>query len=315
MPASVGNTRYTMTGTNTPGWVQPSIYLQKIFNISPVDTPLFTMSRNVTATDVVHHWWTRSLDARSSADTLLATGGDYTYKTVKQPVRLENTCAIQHHGVEVDMSAARGKYYAAGKLFNDQWDLRSKDHKNSMEHLFWNGTETFVTTSTKRCSAGILAFTLTNASASNKTDCAAGASFTESLFQTGQEVLWSKGHMGRVSIQNATLRKTFASFSGSADSVEDMANTKRRTFDVIYYQSAFGTTENVLCRDIPDGGAGATADFLIYDPMMVCKAWYRPTSRRKIETAGDYMRSAMVTEWTQQYDEPDTIFYGKSVAT
>ena len=314
MTAAIGNIRYSLTGTNTPGWVKPSIYAQKIFNISPEDTPLFTMSGNIQATDVTHHWWTRGLDARSSADALMADGGDYTYKNIKEPVRLKNTCALLSRGVEASLTATRGQYYAAGKLLSDQLDLRSRDHKLSMEHLFWNGTETEVGNNTVRCAAGILDFAANyTTTTANYTSCAAGATFTEAFFNQGQQVLWSKGNMGKVSVQNATLRKTFATFSGSADSVEDMANTRRRTNDVIYYQSAFGTTENVLSRDIPDNGSGATADFIIYDPAYVHKAWYRMTERRKVETAGDYVRTAMVTELTFQYDEPDTIFYAKDV--
>ena len=71
-----------------------------IYNISPADTPLFSMAGKTKATNVLHEW---STDALAAVDTTNAQleGGESTRASSTQPTRVQNYCQIMKKNATV----------------------------------------------------------------------------------------------------------------------------------------------------------------------------------------------------------------------
>jgi cytochrome c551/c552 len=64
-----------------------------IYNISPSDTPLFSMAGKTNATNVLHEWSTDALEAVNTGNAQLE-GDEVSRSASTQPVRVQNYCQI-----------------------------------------------------------------------------------------------------------------------------------------------------------------------------------------------------------------------------
>jgi hypothetical protein len=64
-----------------------------VYNISPADTPFFSMAAKVKATNVLHEWSTDTLEAINTANAQLE-GGETSRSSSTTPSRVVNTCQI-----------------------------------------------------------------------------------------------------------------------------------------------------------------------------------------------------------------------------
>ena len=275
-----------------------------IHDISPTDTPVFTMAAKTKATAVKHEWQTDALAAASGTNHVLE-GDEATTDAAVATVRLQNYCQISDKVARttgtVDAVNAAGR----GQEMAYQIAKRSKELKRDMEmSICANNATAAGNATTVRELAGIPAWLATNTSAGSggadptgdgtdaRTDGTQRA-FTEALLKTVIQSCWDEGGEPDCIVMGGTNKQVFSGFTGRATGgANEEATAKTVTAAVDVYVSDFGELKAVPSR------FSRSRDALVLQKDMWKVAMLRPIKQTPLAKTGDSERAQILAEFT-----------------
>lgn len=227
----------------------------KIYMISPSDTPGLSMAGQATAEAVLHEWQTDSLAAVDAANAGLE-GDDPTIALAAPTARLGNNCQIFRKTVGVSGTQEAVKKAGRGSEMDYQTAKRGRELKRDMERILMGeqarsagtvdgsgyqtaprksrGMEHFITTN--------VSYGATGANGANDTTALTDGTqrdFTETLFKAAVKQAWEQGGEPDVALLGPTAKQIASGFTGRASAREIVAASKIQGSASIY-ASDFG---------------------------------------------------------------------------
>jgi hypothetical protein len=280
-----------------------------IYDISPKDTPFFSMARRGKATQTRHEWQTDSL--ATAANNSRIEGDDATYLTMAPTTRLSNLTQISGKAIIVSGTARSVDTAGREDEFEYQLAKRSAELKRDMEVALTQnqdstigtsavarklgGLETWYTTNTSRGTNGTNGG-FSGGSTSAPGDSTAGAlrTFSEALLKTVWQSVWTAGGDPDILMVGAVNKQRASQFTGIATQYRENSGTKHATIlgaaDV--YVGDFGQIKIVANRF----QRARTAHLLEMDKWAV--AYLRPFKTEKLAKTGDADKAQILVEYT-----------------
>lgn len=290
-----------------------------INNISPTETPFFSMAKKVKASNTLHQWQTDSLAAVAANRSI--EGDDSTFATATPTTMLSNYTQIAKKTVMVSGTADAVRKYGRAAEFAYQIAKKGKEIKRDVEYaLVTNQASSAGGSGTARSSAGLESMIAGNriVAATNTTGTTPGyaggvwaaptdgtsAAMTESNLVAGLQAAWTDGGDPSVIMTNATLKHTIATFAGATSFAGVHVNQSRAAQGVVVggvdlYISDFGEHKVKLNRYMR-----ATTLFCL-DPQHVSVATLRPFKFEERAKTGDATRGEILTEFCLVTNNPD----------
>lgn len=289
-----------------------------INNISPTDTPLYTMAKKKKASAVYHQWQTDALAAAAANRAI--EGDDSTYATVVPTVLLGNYCQIAKKTVMVSGTADAVRKYGRKEEFAYQIAKKGKELKRDIEFsLVQNQVSSAGGSGTARSSAGIENMITNRQLGTNNTTgttpgFAAGvwgavtdgtaATMVETDLTSALDLAWADGGSTDVIMVGSALKRRIASFAGASTYAGVSVNQGRSSQGVIVggvdlYISDFGEHKIMLNRYMRAGTV------LCLDKDYVSVAMLRPIKFEERAKTGDATRGELLCEYTLVGDNPD----------
>lgn len=290
-----------------------------INNISPTDTPMYTMAKKKKASATLHQWQTDSLAAAAANRAI--EGDDSTYATAAPTVMLSNYCQIAKKSVMVSGTADAVRKYGRKEEFAYQIAKRGKELKRDIEFsISQNSVSSAGGSGTARASAGIENMITNRILPSTNTTgttpgYAAGvwgavtdgtaATLIEADLNAAFEAAWTDGGMDNTVMVGASLKRSIAGFAGASSYAGVSVNQGRSAQGVIVggvdlYISGVGQHKVVLNRFM------RTTTVLCLDPDYVSVAMLRPIKFEERAKTGDATRGELLCEFTLVADAPDS---------
>lgn len=275
-----------------------------IHNISPTDTPVYTMASKTKATAVKHEWQTDALAAASATNAVLE-GDDATTDAHVATVRLNNYCQISDKVARTTGTVDAVNKAGRGEEMAYQIVKRTKELKRDMEmSICANNAAAAGDATTARELAGIPAWLATNTSAGGsgadptgdgtdaRTDGTQRA-FTEALLKGVLQSCWDEGGEPDCIVLGSHNKQAFSGFTGRATGgAEESATTKTVTAAVDVYVSDFGELKAIPSR------FSRSRDALILQKDMWKVAMLRPVKQTPLAKTGDSDRRQILAEYT-----------------
>jgi hypothetical protein len=291
-----------------------------INNISPTDTPAYTMAKRLKASNVLHQWQTDSLAA--AAANRAVEGDDSTYATASPTTMLANYTQILKKSVMVSGTADAVKKYGRKEEFAYQMMKRGKEIKRDIEFaMVQNQASSAGSTSVARSSAGLESmiagnrvFPATTNSVGTTAGFAAGlwtapvdgttAAFTETALVSALDAAWSDGGDPSIIMVNTAPKRTMATFGGATKFAGVSVNQGRTSQAVVLggvdlYISDFGEHKVVLNRYMRQ------RTVLCLDPDHLAWAFLRPIKFEERAKTGDATRGELLAEGCLVVGNPD----------
>lgn len=294
-----------------------------IYNISPTDTPLFTMAKKKTATATLHQWQTDSLAAAAANRAI--EGDDSTYATASPTTMLTNYTQIVKKTVLVSGTADKVRKYGRKEEFAYQIAKRGRELKRDVEFaIAQNQASSAGGSATARSSAGIESMIAGNrvlpttsgtgttpgyasgtwTAPTDGTATGAGSTLTEAYLYSALEAAWTDGGDPSTILCGTFQKKQIAAFSG-ASKFAGFYNPNQGEAQgaviggVDVYVSDFGRHSIKLDRFM------RTRTVLCLDPDYVSMAWLRPIKFEERAKTGDATKGELLGEFTFVLDNPD----------
>ena len=275
-----------------------------IHDISPTDTPFYSMTSKGSATAIKHEWQTDALAAASATNAVLE-GDEATTDAHVATVRLNNYCQISDKVARVTGTVDAVNKAGRGKEMAYQIGKKVKELKRDIESsMLANNATVAGDATTARESAGVPAWLATNTSAGSggsdptgdgtdaRTDGTQRA-FTEALLKTVLQSCWDEGGDPDCIMVGSKNKQTFSGFTGRAtNGAEEAAASKRITASVDVYVSDFGELKVMANR------FQRARDALILQKDMWKMCLLRPVKQTPLAKTGDSERRQIVAEWT-----------------
>ena len=289
-----------------------------INNISPTDTPLYTMAKKKKASAVFHQWQTDALAAAAANRAI--EGDDSTYATATPTVMLGNHCQIAKKTVMVSGTADAVRKYGRKEEFAYQIAKKGKELKRDIEFsLVQNQVSSAGGSGTARSSAGIeVMITNRQLGTGNTTGTTPGfaagvwgavtdgtaATMVETDLTSALDLAWADGGSTDVIMVGSALKRRIASFAGASTYAGVSVNQGRSSQGVIVggvdlYISDFGEHKIMLNRYM------RTGTVLCLDKDYVSVAMLRPIKFEERAKTGDATRGELLCEYTLVGDNPD----------
>lgn len=289
-----------------------------INNISPTETPFYTMAKKKKASAVLHQWQTDSLAAAAANRAI--EGDDSTYATATPTTMLSNYCQIAKKTVMVSGTADAVRKYGRKEEFAYQISKKGKELKRDIEFsLVQNQVSSAGGSATARSSAGIEVMITNRQLGTNNTTgttpgYAAGvwgavtdgtaATMVEADLTSALDLAWQDGGNTDTIMVNSTLKRRIASFAGASTYAGVSVNQGRTSQGVIVggvdlYISDFGEHKIKLNRYM------RTGTVLCLDGDYVSVAMLRPIKFEERAKTGDATRGELLCEYTLVGDNPD----------
>jgi hypothetical protein len=290
-----------------------------INNISPTDTPLYTMAKKKKATAVFHQWQTDALAAAAANRAI--EGDDSTYAIASATTLLGNFCQIAKKTVMVSGTADAVRKYGRKEEFAYQIAKRGKEIKRDIEFaLVQNQVSSAGSSALARSSAGIENMIAGNRilGTGNTTGTTPGfaagvwgavtdgtsATMIEGDLQAALQAAWEDGGTTSVIMVNAGLKRRIASFAGASTYAGVSVNQGRSAQGVIVggvdlYVSDYGDHKIMLNRYQRAGTV------LCLDGDYVSVAMLRPMKFEERAKTGDATRGELLCEFCLVGDQPE----------
>lgn len=291
-----------------------------INNISPTETPMYTMAKRKKATATLHQWQTDTL--ASAGANQYVEGDDSTYAAITPTVMLSNYTQISKKTVMVSGTADAVRKYGRREEFAYQIAKKGRELKRDIEWALVSGQGSHAGGSaTVRSSAGFEAM-ITNVSKlgtaggtvagySNGIWAAATdgttsnfATITQASFQTAAQLSWAAGGDPSVAMCGVIQKAHMASFAG-ATSYAGFYNSQSKAAEgaviagVDLIITEVGKHKVVLNRYM-----SAHTVFMI-DPEYISVAFLRPIKFEQRAKTGDATRGELLAEYCLVVDNPD----------
>ena len=276
----------------------------KIYMISPTDTPGLAAFDDVKASSVTHEWQTDSL-ATAAANNQVE-GDVFTYSTPAVTTRLANACQITYKTVAVSKTASAVDTAGRNKEMVMQIMKRGKEVKRDMEFIAFNNQapvpQASASSGTARALRPCLSWYSTNVDAGSggssgsssaaRTDAsdANRRDLSEDLLKKAVRNAWSAGGQPNMVICGATNKQKISTFGGNATRYIDAGDRLRAA--ITYYEHDFGVIKVVADRFSRD------RDVHVLDTRYWAKATLRPMTTRDLAEDSDADKGVVITEWT-----------------
>ncbi|WP_175851522.1 SU10 major capsid protein [Burkholderia cepacia] len=268
--------------------------IDKVFMISPTDTPFVSAISQTGATAIYHEWQTDSLAA--PANVALVEGADATYSAQTPTVRLGNYSQIVGDTFSVSNTQEAVKHAGPNQIARLQAKKMMELKKNIEKSALLNATSATGSSSVARQMKGVLGWNSSNyiggsggsapVAGNPGTAPVAGTAqaYTETLLKQALQEAYIAGGNVDMLILTPAGKQVQSSFTGNITRMQDVNNDGKVTLKTSYtiYQSDFGEVTCVPNRVI----TGATEVFGI-DTDMWSLAVLRGMETEEMATVGD----------------------------
>lgn len=291
-----------------------------IFNISPTDTPAFTMAKRTKVSAVNHQWQTDSLAAAGTNQAV--EGDDSTYATASPTTLLSNYTQIFKKTVMVSGTADAVRKYGRKEEFAYQMAKKGKELKRDIEFsMVQNAASSAGSTTVARMSAGLESMIAGNralAGSTNTTGTTAGyaaglwtrpvdgttAAFTETALVAALDAAWQDGGDPGIIMCNSSQKRVMATFGGATKYTGVSVNQGRTAQAVVLggvdlYISDFGEHKVHLNRYM------RTRTVLCLDPDYISFGFLRGIKFEERAKTGDATRGELLAEGCLIVGNPD----------
>tara|TARA_X000001388_G_C2204109_1_gene112438 strand:+ start:184 stop:1074 length:891 start_codon:yes stop_codon:yes gene_type:complete len=264
-----------------------------ITDISPTDTPFFTMVKSDKVNARVFSWQEDSL--ASSADNKAIEGADASMATLSATTLRTNNTQILTKAFQVSATADAVATYGRAKETSYQLGKALKEIKRDLEHAYVGQSNVAVTgndssTAREMASADQQISTTVDAG-SNSTDA-----LTEAKLLTLGQNCFENGSDPSVFMIKPADSTIVAGFTGASGRYRNFNDDNRTLVNVVdLYVSPFGTYKIVLNRH-----QLSTLGFLV-DPAMFRSCVLRPFSRTLLAKSGDSDKHYVVGEYSLKH--------------
>lgn len=276
--------------------------VDKIYTISPVETPALRMFGKTKATNTNHQWQTDAFAA--AAANAQFDGDEFTYSAPAATTPLANATQISYKTLRV--SGTQNAMNPAGRNREMIYQLvkRNKELRRDQEFALTNN-QTPVTagsagTGTARALRPMLSWYSTNVQAgtggangtttTGRTDGTQRA-LDESLFKTALRTAWSAGGEPDVALVGPFNKQVISTFAGGVTKMQDTSNAEVVT-NIDLYRHDFG-----VIKIIPDRFS-RERDVHVLDMSYWRVATLRPIRTEDTAKIGDAENAAVITEFT-----------------
>jgi hypothetical protein len=274
---------------------------EKIFNISPTDTPGLNAFDNVKANAVKHEWQTDALAAPGANNQL--EGDTFTFSAPAVTTRLDNSCQISYKTVAVSKTASAVNTAGRNREMVYQTMKRSKELKRDMEYVTFNNQtpvpQASANSSTARALRPVLAWYSTNvdagsggangSSSAGRTD-GAQRDLTEDMLKNAIRKAWVAGGEPTLGLCGSSNKQKISTFGGNATRYIQAADRLKAA--ITFYEHDFGVIKFVPDRFSRD------RDVHILDENYWAKATLRPMTSGDLAEDSDADKGKVITEWT-----------------
>ena len=287
-----------MAGLDTYTQLRQSEDVQdEIYNISPIDNPVASMSRTIRATGKLHEWTEDSLQAAvKNAQIEGAAAGDDQSVAVTE---LSNYCQIMSKVAEVTGSMEEVDKYGRDSEMAYQLELRYGELANDEETAIVGnpgaaGRQVAVAgdSSTAREMASIYA----QVDSGNIVDATAAADIValETLLLEAHLAAYTVGGNPNYLVTDPSSAGYFAGFALSAGRTRDFEQERTLTHVIDLYVSTYGSLDVVLDRNMTQ----AANAMLLLDFNYLATPVLRPTRDWPIAKLGDSDKRQILREST-----------------
>lgn len=251
-----------------------------IADVSPVETPLFSMAGSVEAKSVKHEWMNDALATESSAGA--QEGVAHTSAAVTRPSRVSNWCQILRKDYSISDTQEAVDTAGFSSSFEYQTVKALKEVARNTEMAMIQSTR--VTTN----GAGTLAMAMDGLATFIQTNT--GVASTSILLQADlsalQEAVWdSSGVQPNVCLMSATHKRAVSTFYTSI--TKEVGNvSKTLGQSIMSVVTDFGDVNFVMSRYAVDTTA-TLKEFYLYPRSFVNKAWLYGTTAERQSRDGD----------------------------
>ena len=272
-----------------------------INDISPTDTPFYTMAKKKKATAVLHQWQTDALAAAAANRAI--EGDDSTYATATPTVMLSNYCQIAKKTVMVSGTADVVRKYGRKEQFAFEIAKRGREIKRDIEFALVQkqvssaGSSSVarnITGTTPGYAAGVWGAVTDGTS----------TAMTEADLVSAFEAAWTDGGNASTVMVGSALKKKIGTFAGATSYAGVSVNQGRTAQGVIVggvdlYISPFGEHKIVLNR------FQRTGTLLALDMDYWSVAFLRPIKMEERAKTGDATKGELLCEFCLVGDAPD----------
>lgn len=275
-----------------------------IHDISPDETPFYTMCGKTKAKNTLHEWQTDSL--RSSADNKHIEGDDTVASSRTPTTRLNNQTQIFKDAVVVpDTDEGLDKAGRAKELAYQSLKI-AKEQKLDIERaLFLNTPKVAGSDTVARELAGIGSWLATNTvnetgnlgadptgdGSDARTDDGTPVAFSQTRFDTCMQTVWESGGKPDKVFLSAFQHNVALGFTGN-NNQRNTTSHANVVNDITVYVTPWGKVEFVPCRE------NRSRDVFVLQSDMWKVAVLRGTKNTALAKTGDNTKRQIVTELT-----------------
>lgn len=283
-----------------------------IRDISPTETPFFSMAKRQKATSTNHQWQTDALAAAGTNRQI--EGDDATYATATPTVMLSNRTQISRKTVMVSRTADSVRKYGRARELARLTTKYGKELKRDIEFaLVQNQASSAGSTSVARSSAGIESMITNRIIAAGNTtgttpgyaggdwsaptDGTATVTLTEALLVSALDAAWTDGGNTDLIMVNTGPKADIATFGGASKFSGVQVNGSRTAQAVVIggvdlYISDFGEHKIKLNRHMRQ------RTVLCLDTEHIGVAFLDGIQMHNLAKTGDAEKKMMVCEYT-----------------
>lgn len=277
-----------------------------IYDISPEETPFYTKSAKVKATNTFHEWQTDAL--RSSAENAHIEGDDTVAEARTATVRLGNYTQIFKNAVVIPGTDAGLNKAGRAREMAYQVLKIAKEQKLDIEKaLFANRARAAGSGSAARYLAGAPAwlYTNTNFQSGNsgadptgdgtdaRTDDGTPTAFSQTKFDSVMQSIWQNGGNPDTVYLSAFQMNVALGFTGNNNQRSNItAEAEKVIKHMAVYVTPWGTVEFMPSRE------NRSRDVFIMQDDMWAVGVLRPTKNEELAKTGDNEKRQIVTELT-----------------
>ena len=277
-----------------------------IYDISPSETPFYSSTAKVTATNTYHEWQTDSL--RSSADNKHVEGDETVAEARTATSRLGNYTQIFKNAVTVpDTDSGLKKAGRAAEMAYQVLKVAKEQKLDIEKALFANNARVAGNSTTARELAGAPAWLITNTSfganegadpTGDGTDARTDetttlTAFDQTKFDTVMQSIWVSGGRPDVVYLSAFQMNKALAFTGNNNQRSQVqAGDEKVIKSLAVYVTPWGTVEFMPTRE------NRSRDVFIMQKDMWAVGVLRPTKNTELAKTGDATKRQVVTELT-----------------
>ena len=275
-----------------------------INNITPEETPVYSLLAKSKASNTRHEFLTETLNA-PNANNAAVEGADFVDTAMTTPVRIGNYTQISTKVINVSGTLQKVNTAGSNDEFGRQVAKAGKELKKDIEAaIVGNGASAAGGAGVARKSAGMESWISTNVNfgtggatggysagtVAAPTDGTA-RTLTEAMFKDTIQKTWTNGGDVSKVIVGPTLKQAISGFTGNSTKYT-LSKDETLNAAIDLYVSDFGRHEIIPHRYM------RTRTVILFDPSLWAVAMLRPFTTEKLAKTADSDKVALLAEWT-----------------